>query len=116
MVKTIFVLHLYSLCTINQVLVGHLCSLMYNFFRWKATRLFNYLLNYIEDSSSCSTLIFKERQIPIIHRRRYIQVKYQLCGYTCGGYLVVTYPTISLIEHIEVSVTVLYTVVYFNLK
>ena len=49
------------LCTVNHVPVGRLGSLMCNSFRWKATKLFNCLPNYIRNSSSCSTLVFKKR-------------------------------------------------------
>ena len=85
------------LCNVNHVPVGRLGSLMYNSFRWKATRLFNCLPNYIRNSSSCSTLVFKKRLDNFLSSieddpttSNSSNSLDHLCGYTCGGYPVVT--------------------------
>ena len=49
------------LCHAEHVCVGHLGTLSYNSFRWKAVRLFNCLPQHVGNVYSCSRVIFKKK-------------------------------------------------------
>ena len=49
------------LCVESHVATGHLGSICYNSFRWKAARLFNNMPKNIRNLTVCSTLCFKKK-------------------------------------------------------
>ena len=53
------------MCVESHVATGHLGSICYNSFRWKAARLFNNMSKNIRNLTVCSTLCFKKK--PDLH-------------------------------------------------
>ena len=53
------------MCVEFHVATGHLGSICYNSFRWKAARLFNNMSKNIRNLTVCSTLCFKKK--PDLH-------------------------------------------------
>ena len=49
------------LCYSDHVSSGHIGTLSYNSFRWRAIRLFNCLPRHVRNMTSCSTVIFKKK-------------------------------------------------------
>ena len=49
------------LCYTQHVPVGHIGSICFNSFRWKASRLFNALPANIRNTTNCETSVFKKK-------------------------------------------------------
>ena len=69
------------MCVESHVASGHLGSICYNSFRWKAARLFNNMPKNIRNLTVCSTLCFKKKldaRSPSFHYSRLTKYSYYL--------------------------------------